>query len=301
MPKSVGPILAAVFTGVQVGAALVASRYVIEQTTPSTLAMLRYSIGFLCLLPVALMMTRQRFKAADILPICILGIFQFGILVALLNYALQYMSSARVALIFATFPLQTMILAALFGKETLSWSKSLGVLLTVVGVAVTLGEDLNHANTNTNEILAAAAVGLSAFIGSVCSILYRPYLERYPPQNISALAMLASVGALFLLSNLEGGLSTITTVTMSGWLAIFFVGISSGVGYFAWLWALKNMSPTRVTMFLALGPITSAALGSLFLSETITWFLITGMILVIAGLILGLSRSSPSSATTDRV
>lgn len=299
MSKSVGPVFAAIFTGFQVGAALVASRYVIEQTTPSTLAMLRYSIGFLCLAPAALMITRQRFKAADILPICVLGIFQFGILVALLNYALQYIPSARVALIFATFPLQTMILAALFGKETLTWFKSLGVLLTVTGVAVTLGEDLFHSNTNTNEILAATAVGLSAFIGSVCSILYRPYLERYPAQNISSLAMLASVGVLFLLSILEGGLSTIATINISGWLAILFVGFSSGVGYFAWLWALKNMSPTRVTMFLALGPITSAVLGSLFLSEAITWFLLTGMILVISGLILGLWRPRSSFETAD--
>ena len=290
MSNSTGPVIAAVFTGVQVGAALVVSRYVIDQTTPSTLAMLRYSIGFICLFPVALFISRIRFKAADILPICILGIFQFGILVALLNYSLQYMSSARVAIIFATFPLQTMLLAALFGKETLSWTKSLGVLLTILGVAITLGEDLYHSNTNNNEILAAAAVGLSAFIGSVCSILYRPYLERYPAQNISVLAMLASVSALLIFSYLEDGLSTIATITNSGWLAILFVGVSSGIGYFAWLWSLKNLSPTRVTMFLSLGPVSSAVLGSIFLSEVITWFLVAGMFLVISGLILGLWR-----------
>ncbi len=288
MIKSFGPVVAAVFTGFQVGAALVASRYVIDQTTHSTLAMLRYAIGFLCLLPAVLIMTKIRFRMRDILPICILGVFQFGILVALLNYALQYMPSARVALIFATFPLQTMILAAIFGRERMTWNKSVAVLLTIAGVAVALGEDLLSSGFNKNETIAAIAVGLSAFTGAVCSILYRPYLEKYPAQNISALAMIASVVVLLLFSSYEGGLQSLPHISIQGWWVILFIGASSGAGYFAWLWALKSLSPTRVTMFLSLGPISSAVLGSIFLSEPVTIYLIVGMFLVISGLGLGL-------------
>lgn len=292
MNRSYGPVAAAVFTGFQVGAALVASRYVIDQTTPSTLAMLRYGIGFLCLLPAVLVKTKFRFRTQDILPICVLGIFQFGILVALLNFALQYMSSARVALIFATFPLQTMILAAVFGREKLTWFKSVAVLLTIGGVAIALGEDLISDGQDTNEKIAAIAVGLSAFTGAVCSILYRPYLDRYPAQNISTLAMIASVVVLFLYSAYDDGFQSLSQISIHGWWAILFIGASSGAGYFAWLWALKNLSPTRVTMFLSLGPITSAVLGSIFLSEPVTVYLMGGMFLVISGLGLGLKDPS---------
>jgi drug/metabolite transporter (DMT)-like permease len=44
-------LLAAAATGVQVGAAIVASRMVVADVPPLTLAMLRYGIGFLCLIP----------------------------------------------------------------------------------------------------------------------------------------------------------------------------------------------------------------------------------------------------------
>ena len=44
-------LLAAAATGVQVGAAIVASRYVVGDVPPLTLALLRYAIGVLCLLP----------------------------------------------------------------------------------------------------------------------------------------------------------------------------------------------------------------------------------------------------------
>jgi len=293
---SIGPVLAALFTGIQVGAALVASRYVIEQTTPATLTMLRYSIGLLCLIPFVSFLNTARFLRRDILPICFLGVFQFGVLVALLNYALQYLPSAHVALIFATFPLQTMILASIFGKERLSATKTIGIFLSIVGVAVTLGESLGAADIGENKGVAAAAVALSAFIGAVCSIFYRPYLERYPAQNISALAMFASVVVLLAFSTFENGLITITHIDFDGWLAVIFIGISSGVGYFAWLWSLKSLSPTRVTMFLSLGPISSAVLGSLFLSEPITLYLVFGMALVVTGLCIGLMNSNREKA-----
>ncbi|MDP3828050.1 MAG: hypothetical protein Q8Q74_15970, partial [Polaromonas sp.] len=44
-------LLAAAATGVQVGVAIVASRFVVADVPPLTLALLRYAIGFACLLP----------------------------------------------------------------------------------------------------------------------------------------------------------------------------------------------------------------------------------------------------------
>lgn len=287
MTSSRLPVLAAVVTGIQVGAAIVASKFVIDQTTPAALAMLRYGIGFLCLAPVVLAISRQKIALRDIIPVSILGILQFGILIALLNYALQFIPSARAALILATFPLQTMVLAALLGRENLTWFKSLGVLATLAGIAIALGSDIFTQSSDTPWI-GDAAVALSAFCGAVCSIYYRPYLERYPAQNVSALAMLASVGFLAILAASEQSLSGIGHIDRSGWYAIIFIGISSGIGYFTWLWALKMMSPTRVTMFLALSPITSAALGFLWLGEEITLSFAIGLALVILGLWLAM-------------
>ena len=45
---------AAAATGVQVGAAMVATRFVVDQAGPASLALLRYAIGFCCLLPFVL-------------------------------------------------------------------------------------------------------------------------------------------------------------------------------------------------------------------------------------------------------
>jgi drug/metabolite transporter (DMT)-like permease len=65
---------------------------------------------------------------------------------------------------------------------------------------------------------------------------------------------------------------------------VLFIGFSSGVGYFLWLWALGHASPTRVTAFLALSPITAALLGGLLLHEPVTTGSLLGLALVALGL-----------------
>ena len=68
------------------------------------------------------------------------------------------------------------------------------------------------------------------------------------------------------------------------WAVVTFIGASSGIGYFLWLYALKHESPTRVTVFLALNPLTAALLGALLLHEMLDGWLMGAIALIGAGL-----------------
>ncbi|MBI4790460.1 MAG: DMT family transporter [Chloroflexi bacterium] len=275
--------VAAAVVGIQVGSAIVATRFVIDQTQPGSLALLRYSIGAICLLPPLLASVRIPFAKKDLLPLSLLGITQFGIVVAFLNYALQFMPSARAALIFASVPLQAMVIAALLGHERLTFAKSLGVLITIIGIGFVLGERVFDKGISQGWI-GEIAVFASALGAGACSVLYRPYLIRYPTLQISSLAMFAAVIFLAFLAASEGFFNSLPHFNLGGWFAVFFIGISSGIGYYLWLWALNNTSPTKVTIFLALSPITAVGLGALLLGEPITVTLLVGIMCVILGL-----------------
>ena len=69
--------------------------------------------------------------------------------------------------------------------------------------------------------------------------------------------------------------------------------MSSGVGYFWWLYALKHESPTRVTVFLALNPVTAALLGWALLGEALHPAALGALALVVAGLWLA-TRPAPA-------
>lgn len=278
------PLLAAAATGIQVGAAMVATRFVVEQTTPGALAMLRYLVGFLCLLPFLPRAGSVRFARADIAPIALLGITQFGILIVLLNFGVRFVPAGRAALIFATLPLLTMLFAASLGRESVTVTKTVSVLLTIAGVAVALNDGAWSGASVAEEWVGALAILASAGCGAVCSVFYRPYLRKYPTVPVSAFAMLASVGFLATIAAGEGFFTTVPHITTGGWGAIIFIGVSSAVGYVMWLWALRHVSPTRVTVFLALSPLTAMLLGAALLDEALSPTLFVGLTLVAAGL-----------------
>jgi drug/metabolite transporter (DMT)-like permease len=270
---------------VQVGAAIVASRFVVAEVPPLTLAMLRYAVGFLCLLPFALAAlrgARGRPPARDLLAMAALGTGQFGILIALLNWGLQTVAAAPAALIFSLFPLLTLLLGAALGREQVTPRLAAGVLLSIAGVALSLAPKLQaaHAGHWWGEL----AVFASACVGALCSVLYRPYLQRYPTVPVSAFAMLASVLFLAVIALGEGWPARIGGLGGSAWAVVLFIGLSSGIGYFWWLYALKHESPTRVTVFLALNPVTAAALGWSLLGEPLATNMLGALALIAAGL-----------------
>jgi drug/metabolite transporter (DMT)-like permease len=273
-------LLAAAATGVQVGTAITATRFVADAISPASLAFIRYAIGVACLVPIVIMVPRIRFARADVLPIALLGIGQFGVLIALLNYGLKTVPAGRGALIFASFPLLTLIVAAIAGHERVTLAKLAGILLTLVGVGFALGDKIFGAAELGGELLIVAA----AATGAICSVLYRPYLRRYPTLPVSAFAMAAAAGALVIPALWDDLLVSPSRLNAVQWAATIFIGISSGVFYVAWLWALKTVAATRVTVFLSLSPITAIILGVTLLGEPVTAGMIAGVACVAAGL-----------------
>jgi drug/metabolite transporter (DMT)-like permease len=261
---------------------------VVGEVGPATLALLRYAIGACCLLPFFLAAPRVRFAGRDLAAVAALGIGQFGILVVLLNLGLLSVTSARAVLLFATFPLMTMLLAAALGRERLTLAKSLGVGLSFAGVGLALLDKLAVEEAGTGGWAGVAAVLAAALTGAVCSVLYRPYLQRYPTLPVSTIAMLASVAFLALLAVPEGALETVPRLGAGAWAAVAFIGLSSGIAYFGWLWALGRLPPTQVTVFLSLSPITAALLGNLLLGEALSPLTLAGLAAVVAGLVVAL-------------
>ena len=266
---------------------MVATRLVVDQAGPASLALWRYVLGACCLVPAVLLSrSRPNFARRDLIPIALLGVAQFGILIALLNFGLRSVPAARAALIFATFPLLTSLIAAALGRERLTPWKLSGVLLTIVGVGLALGDKTLQRGLAADAWVGELAVLASALCGAFCSVLYRPYLEKYPTLPVGALAMLASVAFLIPLAAGEGFFAAPPGFTPIGWMAVAFIGLGSGGGYYLWLWALSHATPTRVTAFLALSPVTAAALGAWLLGEPVTRLAALGLAAVAAGLAL---------------
>jgi drug/metabolite transporter (DMT)-like permease len=199
-----------------------------------------------------------------------------------LNWALKSIPAARAAVIFSLFPLLTMMLAVAIRRERMTWPKSVGVGLAVTGVAIAIGEQALTGRTSTwaGDLAAFGA----AACGAVCSVMYGPYVRRYPPLTVGAFAMASAALALLAAVYLTGKPVFAFPFSPPGFAAVVFIGVASGLGYSALLWALAHTTPTRVTVFQTLAPLTATGLGLALLGEAVSMPFLIGLCVVVLGL-----------------
>src|SRR5262249_54176887 len=125
------------------GPAAAITRYLVGSADPITLAILRWGIGILCVLPAALFLRVRWPERGDWLPVAALGLCFFGFFFVLYNIAVSYTTAARASLALSTLPLQTMVVGALLGIEPLTGRKSLGVCIAILGVVAALASALS--------------------------------------------------------------------------------------------------------------------------------------------------------------
>src|SRR5215470_16885146 len=127
-------VLAAVLSSAVGGMNTAVTRFAIGATDPVTLAALRFGLGFMLLLPIALTLRSRWPQRRDWIGVVCLGILFFGIFMALFNLSLRYTTAARGALALATLPLMTMVVGAALRIEALTVRKTSGVLVAMAGV-----------------------------------------------------------------------------------------------------------------------------------------------------------------------
>ncbi len=266
------------------GASVVATRLVVGETDPATLAFYRYVIGVACLLPVLYRLwPRGGLPVRELATLALLGALFFGLFPWAFNASLDYIPAARGAIGLATIPIQTLIIAALFGRETLSLRKLASVGLAFAGVAIAFGPAALAADPRT--LLGDGLMLLGALSAAVYAVFGRPTLIRHDPFFVTALAMSFGVLALLPLAMANGAGSGLPSFTPEGWLALLFLGTVGGAVQFSlFAWALRHLLPSRTAIYLALNPISAMLLAVIILSEELTASLIAGLLLVISGI-----------------
>src|SRR5258707_1736641 len=212
------------------GSAAAVTRYWVGDADPITLAMLRWGIGFLCVLPAALLLRVKWPPRSDWLGVACLGLTFFGLFFVLYNIAIGYTTAARASLALATLPLQTMIVAAVLGIEKLTARKSLGVGIAIIGVVAALASGLSAAPEGAwrGEAIMIGAVLCMAFY----NVWSRPFIERASPLGFLTVGMGSGALALLLLAAPTGRLAVLDDFGAPQWIAAIYLGIGGGAAAF---------------------------------------------------------------------
>jgi drug/metabolite transporter (DMT)-like permease len=265
------------------GTAAAITRYLVGNADPVTLAILRWGIGFACLLPSALLLNVRWPPRRDWPAVAGLGLCFFGLFFVLYNIAIGFTTAARASLALATLPLHTMIVGALLGIEPLTSRKSIGVGIAVLGVVAALATGLAAAPSGAwrGELIMTGAVMCMAFY----NVWSRPFIQRSSALGFLTVGMGAGAAALILVGSLTGSVAVLSSFGTPQWIAGVYLGVGGGaLAFILWVLALERATPTRVANTMTVNPIAAGLLATQLVGEPITPNLIVGLIAVFAGI-----------------
>jgi len=280
--QTIGVLIAVVSSSLG-GSAAAVTRYLGANADPVTLAILRWGIGFLLVLPATLLARAQWPPFGDWPGVAALGLAFFGLFFIFYNIALEYTTVARATLALSTLPLQTMAVGALLGVEPLTLRKTLGVAIAMLGVFAALATGLSSAPEGAwrGEAIMTGAVLCMAFY----NVWSRRFIVRSSALGFLSVGMGAGAAALILVGALSGRIAVLASFGAPQWAAGIYLGLGGGaLAFILWVMALERTTPTLVANTMTVNPIVAALLATQLVGEPITLNLVLGLVAVFAGI-----------------
>lgn len=209
------------------------------------------------------------------------------------TWAEQTVPSGVTALLIGTVPLWIALLDWLWHSGTKPDGKMVaGIAVGFVGVVLLIGpgELLGGESISLPGVGALMAATIAWSAGSLYS---RTAPLPASPLMSTALQMLCG-GALLLLLGLSMGEAAAVhpeRISLRSVLSVFYLMIfGSIIGFSAYVWLLRVVSPSRVATYAYVNPVIAVLLGWAFAGEELTGRMVAAAAVIIAGVVLIISR-----------
>jgi drug/metabolite transporter (DMT)-like permease len=220
-----------------------------------------------------------------------LGTINAAVPFALISFAEVYLPASFAAILNATTPLFSALIAWLWIREPLTWKIIAGLFLGFAGVAILVG--WTPIQLNWLGILAVCSSLLAACLYGIGSI--------YAKKNFDAEPFTLSVGQMFgsSLAMLPFALLAIPGQAPSMSVTASILGLSllsTAFAYLLYFHLLKEVGPTQTLYVTFLVPLFGCIWGALFLQEKLGFSTYLGLLFIIFSIFL-LTHVPPSRKT----
>lgn len=229
----------------------------------------------------------------------VLGTLNTGAFFALVYAAAQLLPTSVAATIMATSPVAMMLLAWPLLAERPRALPAVGAVTGVLGVVLLLATGVGAVDP-VGVAASVAAMAMSAF----GHLLTKRWGSDLPVLSVTAWQLVAGGGVLVVPALLvEGAPPALTT---GGLLGFGYVSVvATALAFAAWFTGLRHLDAGTVGLIGLLNPVTGVLLGVLLADEALTARQGLGLVLVLAGVLLGqpsvARRIAPPPRTPDRV
>ena len=255
----------------------------VQEVGPITLVAYRVLFGLLFGIAVILIQgVKWPRSLKEWFPLLLLGISNVAIPFFLISWGEQTIDSAVAAILDATVPLFTIVIAHVaLRDDKMTVPKVLGLLVGFAGVVVLMSKDIG---ASAGSVLGQIAVVVASAFYAGSSVYARKSTEHIPGILRSVGPLISSTAVMWLGAALVESPVKIPQLPIT-WIALLWLGIlGSGFAFIMVYYLIHEIGPTRTTMVTYLFPLGGVILGVGFLHEQLSWQLVAGAVLIILSL-----------------
>lgn len=199
-------------------------------------------------------------------------------------HAMDRSSLAAASVLLYTAPAFVLVLSVIFFREKLTFRKVTALLVVFAGILLVSGcLDSGQASLSWAGIL----YGLGSGFGyALYSILGTVLLKKYEPETVSVYTFIfAAAGSACLVAVQPGIAGDIS----QPWVWVWALGIGvicSMLPFTLYTKGLTVVSPSRASVMATLEPVVAALTGAVVFGETMDAGKLSGMILILGGILL---------------
>jgi drug/metabolite transporter (DMT)-like permease len=255
-----------------------------RELEPITLVGFRMALGALTLVPIVLLTVGVRRTLSELrvaaVPLILTGLFNSAIPILSITWAETRIDSGLTAIIQASAPLFTALLAIRFSRDQrVRGSRLAGLFVGFAGVALLVGAQ------PSGDAVAALAVVFSALCYAGAGLYAGRRLREVSPL-VTALGSLTAAT----LATLPIGLFQLPD-HVTGWkvtASVLTLGIAgTGLAYILYYALVAGAGASRAILITYLVPTFALGYGAVLLGEPVAAAAVAGLALVLAGVALG--------------
>ena len=272
-------------------------RWIHEQVPPMTLNLLRWSLAFLILMPLAHRVLRP---GSVLWPqwrrMSVLGLLSIGAYNALYYLALQTSTPINVTLVASSMPVWMLVMGRLFHAEPVRGRQVAGALLSMGGVLLVLCRGEWEILTHFRLVPGDGYVLLATMAWAVYSwMLARPAEPAALRSDWSAFLIGQVLFGLGWSALFAGAEWTLTPAHIAwSWpvaAAIAFIALGPAVlAYRCWGAGIQRVGPQLAGFFTNLTPLFTALMSTFILNEAPRLYHLLAFVLIVGGIVVSSKR-----------
>ncbi|MFN5478525.1 MAG: DMT family transporter [Chitinophagaceae bacterium] len=201
--------------------------------------------------------------------------------------SIVYMPSGLGAVVGALSPIWVVVFTFVFFKKTRFKPQTIiGIILGFAGVVVTFF-DFYQKIIDTDLWLGIVFGAISSITWAIATLLTVKQSEQIDPYFSLGWQMFISGILLNTVSYASGRFVSYDIVPANAWLSIaYLIVIGSVLAFGAYIYALKRLPATLVSIHSYINPIVAILLGDLLMHEKLTIYIISGTLVTLVGVYL---------------